>query len=210
MAWKDDIKFSLTISVGFRIGSGRAELGVDLPVVKEPLHNGKYNYYTSNLSSSLRGVLRKSVHRLIQSTKLSPLAGLEEDLFGSWVTEVGTKQKEGKIRVEVIPSSSQNIKGYTRTGIRIDEVFGSVASQALFTYEVLEGDREKLTLSFRLTSTFPLSGDEAALILAGLNGLVYDSIGGFASRGLGLIEKVEIDQKFKDFAKQHLEKYLGK
>ncbi|MGQ9720801.1 MAG: RAMP superfamily CRISPR-associated protein [Candidatus Jordarchaeum sp.] len=210
MFWKEDIEVSLTISGSFRVGSGKAGLEVDLPVVKEYLNNGKISYYSSNFSSSLRGILRKSVRRMIQSTDMSALANLEEDLFGTWVTEPGRRKKEGKIQIKLTLPPSEGVKQYSRTGIRIDEVFGSVAHQALFTYEVLECEEKKLTLKFKLTSDFPLSEDDAALLLAGLNGLTYDFIGGFASRGLGLIEKVEVDQKFKDFAKQHLEKYLEK
>ncbi|MEM3586490.1 MAG: RAMP superfamily CRISPR-associated protein [Candidatus Jordarchaeaceae archaeon] len=209
MVWKEDINISLTISGGFRIGSGRAGLEVDLPVVKEHLPKSeKGSYYTSNFSSSLRGILRKSVRRIAQSTGLNAIANLEEALFGSWVTDLGSRKKEGKIKIKLVPPSSENVKNYSRTGIRIDEVFGSVAHQALFTYEVLEGEDKKLILKFKLTSDFPLSEDEAALLLAGLNGLTYDFIGGFASRGLGLIEKVEVDQKFVNFAKPHLEKYF--
>ncbi|MBS7250212.1 MAG: hypothetical protein KIH08_06425 [Candidatus Freyarchaeota archaeon] len=209
MAWKEDIDISLTIGGGFRIGSGRAGLEVDLPVVKEHLPKSKKeSYYTSNLSSSLRGVLRKSVRRIVQSTGLSAIANLEEALFGSWVTELGARKKEGKIKIKLVPPPSENVKQYSRTGIKIDEVFGSVAHQALFTYEVLEGEDKKLILKFKLTSNFPLSEEEAAILLAGLNGLTYDFIGGFASRGLGLIEKVEVDQKFVNFAKPRLEKLI--
>nr|MDO8080285.1 hypothetical protein [Candidatus Freyarchaeota archaeon] len=209
MVWKDDIEVSLTISKGFRIGSGRAGLEVDLPVVKESLPNGATSYYTSNLSSTFRGLLRQSVHRMIQSTGLSHIASHEEDLFGTWVTEIGGRQREGKIQIKLVPSS-ETFETNSRTGIRIDEVFGSVAPKALFTYEVLEGNHKQLTLKFRLICNFPLDDDEAAILLAGLNGLLYDSIGGFASRGLGLIERVEIDQKFRDFADQHLKNKISK
>jgi len=214
MVWKDEIEVSLVISKGLRVGSGRAGLEVDLPLVREhaPKTNNSSNsggetFFTSNLASSFRGILRKSVQRMIGSTGLRSIEDSERSLFGSRVTDQDGMPVEGKIQVK-LADQFEPVKSYVRTGVRIDEVFGSVAPGALFTYEVLEGESSKLSLKFRITCTFPLTEQEAALLLAGLNGLLYDSIGGFNSRGLGLIERVDVNSSFKDFALPHLRNLL--
>nr|MDO8098754.1 RAMP superfamily CRISPR-associated protein [Candidatus Njordarchaeota archaeon] len=201
MGWKEDVEVSLTVTGLFRVGSGRGGLEVDLPATRDP----------SNLSSSLRGVLRKSVRRMIHSANLSSLAGCEEKIFGSWVASEGSQPAEGKLRVASLSSEREKSRRQRRTGIRIDGVFGSVAHGALFTYEASEGERGSLTLKFKLGFNYPLDDEEAASLLAGLNGLLYDSIGSFASRGLGIVEKVDIDQKFQQYANQTLAKcFLGR
>jgi len=208
MVWNESIRVSLTISGALRIGSGRAGLEVDLPVVRENLSNGGSTFYSSNMPSSFRGSLRESVRRMINSTRLSSKASLEESLFGTWVTEAEARPMEGKLHVKLLPSN-EPIRTTSRTGVEIDDVFGSVEQKKLFTYEVMEGGGDEVTLRFELTCLFPLSDEEAAVLLAGLNGLVYESIGGFASRGMGLIERVEVDGKFRDYAYPHLTKILS-
>jgi len=199
LVWRDRFTVSLTVSKCFRVGAGRTGLDVDLPVVSEKL-NGKSSHLCANLSSSFRGILRKSVHRSIESTGLSErpgYAGVEESLFGS-VPQIDSGQtKEGKLLIR-LSNDAQEVKLQTgkRTGVRIDPAFGSVVSEALFTYEYLTNEKGSIKLSFAVSPSYPLTDEESTALLAGINSLRYCGYGGFASRGMGIIGDVKIDEPF--------------
>lgn len=191
MTWGKSLDVTLIIRGGFRIGAGESSLEVSLPLVKK-IESG------ANLVSGFRGILRKSVKKMMISTKLSKLSGIEDNLFGSWVSKSGEATTEGKLHFELVEFKPG--KRISRTGIRINKKFHSVEAQALFTYEAIEDGNTGNILKFKITPLFPMTEEEAAVLLAGLNGLRYDSIGGFASRGMGLIDSLNVSKEFINYA----------
>jgi hypothetical protein len=199
MTWTKSFDVTLRINSGFRIGAGESSLEVSLPLVKK-IECG------ANLVSSFRGVLRKSVKKMIASTKLSKLSGVEENLFGSWISKRGEETTEGKLHFQLVDFKPG--KKISRTGIRMDNKFNSVQAQALFIYESIEGGDTGNILTFKITPLFPLTEEEVAVLLAGLNGLYYDNIGGFASRGMGIIDSLKVSKEFTNYAMPILKRKL--
>jgi CRISPR type III-B/RAMP module RAMP protein Cmr1 len=173
--WRGDIDVELKIR-SLRIGKGIPTESVDLPV--SPI-----NYS----GSSIKGVLRKAARRVSHSA-YPDLKDLEKDVFGD-------ENREGKIHITTKKSSSEK---NVRFGIKIDPKFGSVESGHLFSYEYLAVD----SLRFSIRPVFPLNKKEALLIYCALNFLRFESLGGFGSRGLGLIEDVCISEKFVEYVRR--------
>jgi len=199
LAWKERFMVSLTISKCFRVGAGRTGLDVDLPIVSVK-SNGKSSHLCANLSSSFRGILRKSVHGFLESTGLSErpgYVGVEDSLFGS-APQIGYGQtKEGKLLIRLSNDAEEaELQTGKRTGVRVDFAFGSVVREALFTYEYLTNEKGSIKLSFTVSPSYPLTDEESTALLAGINSLRYCGYGGFASRGMGIIEDVKIDEGF--------------
>jgi len=173
--WNEEIDVELRLK-GLRIGSGMPKYGIDLPVLP-----------AGYASSSIKGVLRKAARRVVNSIGGLSLDGVESDVFGN-------EDREGKIQIAV---KSLNCDTCKRYGIKIDPNFGSVKSGHLFLYEYTPIE----ILKFSIKPILPLNAKEALLIYCSLNFLRYESLGGFGSRGFGLIENVRVSDKFREYIK---------
>ena len=167
--WEGDIAVMLKIR-NLRIGGGSSG-EADLACL--PIHYS---------GSSIKGLLRKSARRVANSIDTE---SYEEKFFGS-------PNKEGKVQVIMLNSAGEK---RIRHGIKIDPRFLSVSHGHLFSYEYTTIER----LSFVLRPVFRLSVEEAKFLYYTLNFLRYESIGGFGSRGIGLIEDLEIQREFVEF-----------
>ncbi len=172
MGWVKEIEVTLKVRK-LRVGGGTGE-NVDLDTI--PI---KYT------ASSLRGLLRKSAIKVLKSLKPN-LNAKDGNIFGKG-------NKEGKIQI-VFEGVNGATKNY-RYGIKIDSNTSSVMSGHLFSYTFYELEEVK----FSIKPTIKLTKDEAKLLYYAINYLRFDSVGGFGSRGLGLIEDVEIDEEFRSF-----------
>ena len=170
MYWYGDIDVKLKIS-SLRVGGLEPEGDVDLGAV--PVE------YTA---SSIRGILRKAARKASNSLGIK---SFEREIFGD-------ADSEGKIQIIVKSVQNQKEKRY---GIKIDPSFGSVKSGHLFSYSFLILDE----LNFAIRPVLGLRREEAEFLLYALNYLRYESLGGFGSRGMGLIEDVEICGDFLKF-----------
>ncbi len=172
--WKnEEIDVELQVR-GLRIGTGIPKHDIDLPTLP-----------VDYASSSIKGVLRKAARRVVNSINGLDLDGVESDVFGD-------EDREGKIQIAV---KSLNCDTCKRYGIKIDPKFGSVKHGHLFSYEYIPVE----TLKFSIKPLLPLSDKETLLIYYSLNFLRYESLGGFGSRGFGLIEGVRLSDKFKEY-----------
>ncbi|MEM0214499.1 MAG: RAMP superfamily CRISPR-associated protein [Archaeoglobaceae archaeon] len=169
--WVKDINVSLKVRK-FRVGGIQED--VDLGSV--PL---KYT------ASSIRGLLRKAVKKALNSLNLKNAE--ESEIFGK-------DDFEGKVQVLLLNQNEKSEKN-VRHGIKIDPLLGSVKHGHLFSYSFLEIEEIK----FILRPLIKITREEAKILYYGLNYLRYDTIGGFGSKGMGLIEDVEIDENFKKF-----------
>lgn len=174
--WSEDIDVELKIK-GLRIGKGSLDHNINLPTLS-------VNY----ASSSIKGVLRKAARRVINSINGLEFNGAESEVFGS-------ENKEGKIQIIVKSVKFNGACKIKRHGIKIDPVFGVVMHAHLFSYEYVPVD----ILKFSIRPLLPLDDKEALLIYYSLNFMRYESLGGFGSRGLGLIEDVRLSHKFKEY-----------
>ena len=174
--WDEDIDVELRVR-GLRIGRGMPKYNVDLPTLP-----------VDYASSSIKGVLRKAARRVVNSINRLDLDGVESKVFGS-------ENEEGKIQIVMKSNTSNTCKRY---GIKIDPKFGSVKHGHLFSYEYIPVE----TLNFSIKPLLPLSDKEALLIYYSLNFLRYESLGGFGSRGFGLIEDVRLPDKFKEYVRE--------
>lgn len=172
--WVNAVEVSLKVK---RLRVGGMQEDVDLGSI--PL---KYT------ASSIKGLLRKSVKRALNSLNLNGFSDVE--IFGD-------DDREGKIQVLVEPSEELKLVRY---GIKIDPFTGSVKHGHLFSYSFLEIERIKFTLK----PIIGITREEAKLLYYGLNYLRYDTIGGFGSKGMGLVEDVEIDDDFRKFVEESL------
>lgn len=134
--------------------------------------------------SSIKGILRKSAKRVANSLGIK---SFDKEIFGD-------ENSEGKIQI-FIKSNSEN-RGM-RHGIKIDPLFGSVEQAHLFSYSFLITNE----LKFIIRPIARLTREEAKFLLYSLNYLRFDSIGGFGSRGMGLIEDVNVNEEFALFAR---------
>lgn len=169
--WIGEIRVLLKVR-RFRVGGAHED--VDLGSV--PM---KYS------ASSIKGLLRKAMIRVLNSLELKTNAK-EEEIFGK-------EDSEGKLQVVLL--SDKELGKNIRYGIKINPLYNSVEQKHLFSYSFLEVEE----IRFALKPIMSLSKEEAKLILFALNYLRYDTVGGFGSRGMGLIEEVEVDEKFKEF-----------
>ena len=172
--WNENIDVELKIR-GLRIGKGMPKYDINLPTLP-----------VDYASSSIKGVLRKAARRVVNSIGGLGL-DLESDVFGS-------EDREGKIQIAV---KSLNCDTCKRYGIKIDPKFGSAKSGHLFLYEYLPIE----ILKFSIKPILPLNAKEALLIYCSLNFLRYESLGGFGSRGFGLIEDVQVSDRFREYIK---------
>jgi len=204
--WKDEFEVVLKISFGMRIGGGSALAGSHLPVAREILEDSHYKTASINIVSSFRGVLRKSIRRVLSSIpQLNQKGAVERSLFGGWIED---SPSEGKIIVSFVDLGKHVVS--ERIGITVSDIFGSVISGRLFSYEFLEPlNDDYIQLRFKITPVLPLNEVEGAVLLAGLRSLKYDSLGGFGSRGLGLITEIRLDPKFEEVFSEKLRDLLG-
>lgn len=183
--WTETIKVNLTLR-NFRIGKGRSSGEIDLPVSDAP------QFFTS----SFKGLLRGSMLRACHVFNLPP-----ESVISLLGREVISKdvEREGKIKVSFPNPEVINDRNVTQPvklhGIRIDPDFKSVEHGALFTYEAYypASVTAPLQLTFLIIPEFPLKENEVSLLVAGLNGLQWESFGGFGSRGGGIIEGIHVE-----------------
>ncbi|MEM2143537.1 MAG: RAMP superfamily CRISPR-associated protein [Candidatus Thorarchaeota archaeon] len=205
--WMRDtpVNVVLTISTPFRVGGARGEaVGADLPVLSVEYNGGLVPVIPA---SSIRGVLRDAVETLVYSCP-SPdrLIGCVETLFGSLPPPRSKDRpfnpgptKAGVVRIVSRPIQKGLSSGkiVSRRSVRINDVFGTAEHRALFDYECVEPEAgSDLSIEFGLWLTYPLDELTAAVLLGGLRMLKYAGIGGFKSRGMGLITNVKIDPEF--------------
>jgi hypothetical protein len=171
MYWYGDIDVKLKIS-SLRVGGLEPEGDVDLGAVP-----------VEYAASSIRGILRKAARKASNSLRIK---SFEREIFGD-------ADSEGKIQI-ILKSITKSEKE-KRYGIKIDPSFGSVKSGHLFSYSFLILDE----LNFAIRPILELRREEAEFLLYALNYLRYESLGGFGSRGMGLIEDVEICEDFLKF-----------
>lgn len=171
--WNKEIDVELQVR-GLRIGTGIPKHDINLPTLP-----------VDYASSSIKGVLRKAARRVVNSINGLDLDGVESEIFGS-------ENEEGKMQIVMKSTTSSTCKRY---GIKVDPKFGSVKHGHLFSYEYLPVK----ILKFSIKPLLPLSDREALLIYYSLNFLRYESLGGFGSRGFGLIEDVRLSDKFKEY-----------
>jgi len=195
MMWYDKIRVALDIR-GFRVGRGYGEVDVDLPSVKPEY-----------ASSSIKGLLRREAEKVVNLNLFNLDKRVLFSVFGSELgleSETLKETKEGKIRIcEVKSDVSSAIKRY---GIKVSPLFGSVELNHLFSYEYIPARK----LEFSILPMFPLTGEEALLLYCSINFLNHDCLGGFGSRGLGLIEKVRISENFENFVRGTLKNLEGR
>ncbi len=183
--WLNDIKVSIQLR-NFRIGKGRASGDIDLPLSDSP------EFFTS----SFKGLLRGSMMRACQVLKFPD--DVITTLLGKNVTDPGL-EKGGKIKIRFENPEKLMDLNQTQTvklhGIRIDPEFKSIEHGALFTYEMYfpTTDIVPMILTFVIQPQIPLNNNELSLLIAGLNGLQWESFGGFSSRGGGIIERIDIE-----------------
>jgi len=173
--WIEDIDVELRVK-GLRIGRGVPRHDIHLPTLP-----------ADYASSSIRGVLRKAARRVVNSINGLGLDGVESEVFGS-------ENKEGKIQIVMSSNTCKTSNICRRYGIKIDK-FSSVKHGHLFSYEYILVE----ILKFSIKPLLPLSDKEALMIYYSLNFLRYESLGGFGSRGFGLIEGVHLPDKFKEY-----------
>lgn len=170
--WFEDISVKLKIN-NLRIGGIKRD--VDLTTL-EPIF----------AASGIKGVLRKSALRVVKS--IEKFKGFEKI-----IAEVfGDENVEGKIQIQIEETSFDKL---VRFGIRINRKTNSVEEGKLFSYQLISIKEIK----FKIRPTVPLRKEEALLLFMALNFLRFDAIGGFASRGIGIVENLEIDEKFRKF-----------
>lgn len=171
--WVGNIEVEFKIR-SLRIGSGMTFGNVDLPTLSM-----RYS------GSSIKGILRKAAKKVMSS-----IGGHDPEVEN---VIFGDKNREGKIQIVVLGDS--NAKNNTRFGIRIDPKTGSVKTGHLFSYSYLRIDN----LRFLIRPVLPLNNKEVTLIYHALNFLRYETLGGFGSRGFGLIEDVRISESFREY-----------
>ncbi|MEM2865484.1 MAG: RAMP superfamily CRISPR-associated protein [Candidatus Bathyarchaeia archaeon] len=208
----------ITVEPPLRVGAGAGGTGdVDLPVLKAPLRDegGETRETPIIPASTFKGLLRNSVRRLIGSLHLGEEASRAfQQLFGSNPPLQGSGEgtAEGCIGISAGPPIWEAL-GDTcldvRTSTGIDGRYGSVKEGRLWQYECVYG-RSPIKLSFNLYFLYPIDGLKAGLLLAGLRLLRYEHVGGFGSKGMGLIEEVDVKpESFRVFAEKSLKKLLG-
>ncbi|MEM3795736.1 MAG: RAMP superfamily CRISPR-associated protein [Archaeoglobaceae archaeon] len=171
--WFDEIRVRLLVK-NVRIG-GAKDGEVDLGVL--PLQYA---------ASSIKGLLRKAAIRVSNSIGCKDLT---KQIFGE-------SDSEGKIQIYV--DGFGNCDENKRFGIKIHPFLGSVEEQHLVSYKFMSLE----SLSFKIKPLLGLSEEEARLLLFCLNYLRYETLGGFGSRGIGLIEDVEVDDRFRQFLEE--------
>ncbi len=210
--WSNIIKVTIIIENTFRVGSRIAyKTNSDLPIAT--VGTGKNSKRPYLPPSSLKGMVRTACQKAISISKKEDFEEAYIRLFGS---EPSKKKlsKEGKLRFYETHETEEKLTKLgtdaimNRNGIRIDKVVGSVAYQSLFEFDFIDFGKHT-NLSFSIYPVFPIKEDEAAVLIAGLRLLKYDTIGGFGSRGFGIIQDVEITpDEFVNFAEKALGGYF--
>lgn|GEM_PF-2210149 len=201
-----------SIRVGSREGTERS----DLPAFFAKLLDGNFSVLPA---STFKGILRRSAEKAIMSYKLSKeiaekLIEAYNHLFGvtsyfSLTYDIEAKKVLLKpiknevtspsiLRFQVEPIKTSELKIKRRASIRVNDKLLSVEKNALWDYEFISVD----FVDVNIISTREINKYEKLLLYFALNNLKYDSIGGFGSRGIGLIEDVKIlDSNFETEAK---------
>lgn len=172
--WVGDVKVVLKVKP-FRVGGAQED--VDLGSI--PL---------KHVGSSIKGILRKSAKKMANSLGIK---GLDKDIFGD-------ENREGKIQILLESSEDSEKEKVARYGIKLEPRLGSVKHGHLFSYSFLTIEE----IQFIIRPISKLTKEEARFLLQSLNYLRYESLGSFGSRGLGLIEDVHVDEKFRRFAEE--------
>lgn len=178
MRWFGEIEVNLSLR-NLRVG-GAKDKEVDLGIA--PLR------YTA---SSIKGLLRKASIRVSNSIHVKDLT---KQIFGD-------VDSEGKIQIMVEECDDSSVN--KRFGVKIDPRLGSVKEEHLFSYKFVALER----LKFKIKPLVELSEEEAKFLFYCLNYLRYESLGGFGSRGIGLIEDVKIDDNFVRFLEGKYESF---
>ncbi len=211
----DEIFIKLTID-RFRVGAGSSSLFVELPLAAAKKGTSPYlQPFFQLYTSSFRGLLRSSFVRVISHKNEVDISTVEKhpiitSLFGSWITEDTAEKKEGKLTIFFEDYEPKSLIKKVLKGIRIDPYFGVVKHQALFSYEFVYPLTDEIPsftrLTFKIEPKFPLTDEEVVYLFAALNGLRWESFGGFKSRGLGTIYDVSIENHdFVKHAKEHFD-----
>lgn len=217
--WMDEqpVVAILAIRTPLRIGAGRGGTDVELPVLKAQRRGDSFTIDRPIVpASTFKGLLRHGVDRILESFQLDKSAREESKrLFGDKPpesTRPGMRTQEGLLKVAACSeniSSLSKAQAHTRTAIRQDSRYGSVEKGALWNYEFISNETGRIILRFNLRFTFPITKLMAGLILGGLRLLTNETLGGFGSRGMGIIEEVMIESKdFVTFAEAGIKELL--
>ncbi|MHA1250294.1 MAG: RAMP superfamily CRISPR-associated protein [Candidatus Helarchaeota archaeon] len=201
--WNKNIAIELYLD-NLRIGGIQQYSNIKLPIFRE-----NNDWVCINLCSSFKGALRNSIRTMINSIKLSSkLANIEVNLLGSVFGNAG-RSIEGKLQFNIdykkTIQNNNDINIPCLYGIKINNLFNSTESASLFNYEFLNGN---IKLYFHIIPIIPLTEIEAAVLLGGLKFLYLRGIGGFNSKGIGIIKNVKIQQDFEKFAHNKLKQIL--
>ena len=148
--------------------------------------------------SSFKGYLRHLAYIVVSRSGGKYLKAYFS-LFGSDIRTQGDpsitlKSKEGKLIVSLREGfKKEYLKKRTRPGIRINRITGSTTREALLFSEYVEITVRK-PIIFALEFKEPLSKEEEELLAAALNLMRSGGVlGGWASKGMGFIEKLEVE-----------------
>ncbi|RLG82673.1 MAG: hypothetical protein DRO40_07080 [Thermoprotei archaeon] len=156
--------------------------------------------------SSFRGYLRH-LARIVVSHTGNKYLNAYLSLFGSDIREydpnIHLVSKEGKLIVSLSQGLNESdFKVGIRPGIRVNRTTGTTAKEALFFSEYVEIISKK-PIVFNLEFKEPLSKEEEVLLAATLNLMKNGgTLGGWISKGMGLIRRIEVEPK--DFLKKSL------
>ncbi|MHA1309982.1 MAG: RAMP superfamily CRISPR-associated protein [Candidatus Helarchaeota archaeon] len=201
--WNNSINVEVWVN-NLRIGGNQQYSRIKLPVFLE-----NNSWICLNLCSSFKGTLRNAIKILLNSIKIQDkYLKINENLFGSNYKSEG-KNLAGKLQFDLdydkILQENKNSDINYIYGIKIDPYFNCVKSKSLYTYEFIN---DNIKLFFNIKPIFPLTEIEASILLGGLRFLYLRGLGGFNSKGIGIIHKIKIQQDFVEFANKQLKRLL--
>ncbi|MEQ9715148.1 MAG: RAMP superfamily CRISPR-associated protein [Candidatus Asgardarchaeia archaeon] len=208
MIYNKPIEVIIEIKGFFRIGGETDFRSAFLPLARNK--SSKIPISLVNMTSSFKGILRKSAMRFINSKILSQNNELKNMLTNSLFKLFGKSGKmQGTIIFEFVGFEDTVLRIDIRPGIKINPVFGSIEEKHIFFYEYVYNSYnclKNIKLKFRMTPLYPLNEYDCILLFTAINGLRYDNIGGFNSRGGGFIENILVDENFTNRAKKIVNK----
>jgi CRISPR/Cas system CSM-associated protein Csm3 (group 7 of RAMP superfamily) len=179
----------------FRVGSNVVSSEyVDLPSFAAQVTGATYYLVPA---SSLKGILRRSTESILNYFKNDKKTDMEK----AYVCLFGNQENRGIIRI--IPKPANKFESQIRTSIKVDKIFGSVSEHTLFNYQYWESVDEPAKLEFEINFARRPSEDEVFLLISSLMAVRGSTIGGFGSRGMGIINDVKLE--YNDFNQEYQE-----
>lgn len=200
--FSEEVVALVTVStLKIHVGRPREEASkIDKATANYPYAKGGSPLFSPIPPSTFRGALRTAA-RIVAGKY-----GLKEEyesLFGGDVREhfkreLGIERlppeiRPGKLRVTVESSPGETIR-VVQPGIKINPKLGVIEENKLYFTEYAvskaEGGAKPIEITFKITTTEPLSPREKALLLAALRLLKNAPMGGGASRGASIIREI--------------------